>query len=78
MSLGSGIRNKPIPDPGSRGQKGTRFGSRIRIRNTDCMALIHTIFLCAAKHPEFTYHTVFQKNVQEFDLYENNAILLGH
>jgi hypothetical protein len=33
MSLGSEIRNKPIPDPGSRGQKGT--GSRIRIRNTD-------------------------------------------
>ncbi len=30
----SGIRKKPIPDPGSRGQKGT--GSRIRIRNTDC------------------------------------------
>ncbi len=29
---GPGIRNKPIPDPGSRGQKGT--GSRIRIRNT--------------------------------------------
>ncbi len=28
---GSGIRKKPIPDPGSRGQKGT--GSRIRIRN---------------------------------------------
>ncbi len=28
----SGIRQKPIPDPGSRGQKGT--GSRIRIRNT--------------------------------------------
>ncbi len=27
MSLGSGIRKKPIPDPGSRGQKGT--GSRI-------------------------------------------------
>ncbi len=24
MSLGSGIRNKPIPDPGSRGQKGTQ------------------------------------------------------
>jgi hypothetical protein len=33
MYLGSGIRKKPIPDPGSRGQKGT--GSRIRIRNTD-------------------------------------------
>jgi hypothetical protein len=30
--LGSGIQKKPIPDPGSRGQKGT--GSRIRIRNT--------------------------------------------
>ncbi len=33
---GSEIRDpekKPIPDPGSRGQKGT--GSRIRIRNTD-------------------------------------------
>ncbi len=30
---GSEIRKKPIPDPGSRGQKGT--GSRIRIRNTD-------------------------------------------
>jgi hypothetical protein len=32
MDLGSGIRKKPIPDPGSWGQKGT--GSRIRIRNT--------------------------------------------
>jgi hypothetical protein len=34
MVLGSGIRKKHIPDPGSRGQKGT--GSRIRIRNTAC------------------------------------------
>ncbi len=32
MVLGSGIRKKSIPDPGSRGQKGT--GSLIRIRNT--------------------------------------------
>jgi hypothetical protein len=32
MILGSGIRKKPIPNRGSRGQKGT--GSRIRIRNT--------------------------------------------
>jgi hypothetical protein len=32
MALGSGIRKKPIPDPGSRGQKGT--GSWIRIRNS--------------------------------------------
>jgi hypothetical protein len=29
---GSGIRKKPIPDPGCSGQKGT--GSRIRILNT--------------------------------------------
>jgi hypothetical protein len=27
MSLGSGIRNKPIPDPGSKGQKGPNPGS---------------------------------------------------
>ncbi len=33
MGLGSGIRRKPIPDPGSRGHTG--YGSRIRIRNTD-------------------------------------------
>jgi hypothetical protein len=32
MRLGAGIRKKPIPDPGSRGQNGT--GSRIWIRNT--------------------------------------------
>jgi hypothetical protein len=32
MGLGSGIRKKPIPDPGSKGLKGT--GSRIWIRNT--------------------------------------------
>jgi response regulator of citrate/malate metabolism len=34
---GSGIQKKLIPDPGSRGQKGT--GSRIRIRNTAYFAL---------------------------------------
>ncbi len=38
MVLGSGIRKKPIPDPGSRGQKGT--GSRIRIRNTEIHCLL--------------------------------------
>ncbi len=37
MGLGSEIRNKPILDPGSRGQKGT--GSRIRIRNTEFLSL---------------------------------------
>jgi hypothetical protein len=31
---GSGIRKKPIPEPGSRGQKAPNTGSRIRIRNT--------------------------------------------
>ncbi len=38
MGLGSGIRKKPIPDPGSRGQKGT--GSWIRIRNTALTVLL--------------------------------------
>jgi hypothetical protein len=33
MGLESGIRKKPMPDPGYRGQKGT--GSWIRIRNTE-------------------------------------------
>jgi hypothetical protein len=45
MVLGSGIRKKPIPDPGSRGQKGT--GSRIRIRNTGFFYLINRIQKCA-------------------------------
>jgi hypothetical protein len=39
----SGIRKKPISDPGSRGQKGT--GSRIRIRNTafNMLKLLYTV-----------------------------------
>ena len=36
----SGIRKKPIPDPGSKSQKGT--GSRIRIRNTDTKYQVST------------------------------------
>ncbi len=36
---GFGIRKKHIPDPGSRGQKGT--GSRIRIRNTGTCLVMH-------------------------------------
>ncbi len=39
MGLGSGIRKKLIPDPGSRGQKG--IGSRIRIRNTVLLSNFH-------------------------------------
>jgi hypothetical protein len=38
MGLGSGIRKKPIPDPGSRGQKST--GSRIR--NTENLSITLT------------------------------------
>jgi hypothetical protein len=31
MGLGSGIRGKrPVPDPGSEGQKGTKFSTVIR------------------------------------------------
>jgi hypothetical protein len=41
MVLGlSGIRKKPIPDPGSRGQKAPDPGSRIRIRNTAFSKLV--------------------------------------
>jgi hypothetical protein len=39
MDLGSGIRKKPIPDPGSRGQKGT--GSRIPVPDPQhCLDLV--------------------------------------
>jgi hypothetical protein len=33
MDLGPGIREKTVPEPGSKGQKGT--GPQIRIRNTE-------------------------------------------
>jgi hypothetical protein len=46
---GSGIRKKPIPDPGSRGQKGT--GSRIRIRNTGD-SYLNFFFLKYYKHKQ--------------------------
>jgi hypothetical protein len=39
---GSGIWKKPIPDPGSRGQKGT--GSRIWIRI--CNTVVYTYTVC--------------------------------
>jgi hypothetical protein len=56
MGLGSGIRKKPIPDPGSRGQKGT--GSRIRIRKTafykDKLFLLNITHLLADKKPFFS------------------------
>ena len=40
----SGIRKKPIPDPGSRGQKAPDTGSRIWIRNTDYRDLFCNLF----------------------------------
>jgi hypothetical protein len=40
---GSEIRKKPIPDPGSRGQKGT--GSWIRIRNTAVKSILEVLFV---------------------------------
>jgi hypothetical protein len=47
----SGIRNKPIPFPGSRGQKGT--GSRIRIRNTDCFLACRSFFFWDGDPPMY-------------------------
>ncbi len=46
MGLGSGIRKKPIPDPGSRGKKGT--GSRIR--NT--AFILANLQICGLGHKE--------------------------
>ncbi len=43
---GSGTREKPIPDPGSRGQKGT--GSRIRIRNTALKVTSYFVLILGA------------------------------
>jgi hypothetical protein len=55
MDLGSGIRKKPIPDPGSRGQKGT--GSRIRIRNTGYRYwLAFLLLLSSSAYAGFPYH----------------------
>jgi hypothetical protein len=45
LYLGFGIRDpgkKLVPDPGSRGQKGT--GSRIRIRNTVITGTVFNLF----------------------------------
>ena len=54
MGLGSGILEKPIPDPGSRGQKGTV--SWIRIRNTGLSRIL--IFIHPGSRILDRYHTV--------------------
>jgi hypothetical protein len=69
--VGSGIRKKPIPDPGSGGQKGT--GSRIRIRNT---AFYH-------KLPHFfavlvTHHIYIPGMYFYFSYFVNTLIFSGH
>jgi hypothetical protein len=64
--LRSGIRKKPIPDPGSRGQKGT--GSRIRIRNTGISLLqgvSETLFF-------FFYRTVHKGEIDTGEMTVNN------
>jgi hypothetical protein len=58
MGLGSGIRKKPIPDPGSRGQKGT--GSRIRIRSTAVYEESFVFFLSV-----YRYSYVFSSGVRD-------------
>jgi hypothetical protein len=60
----SGIRDKPILDPGSRGQKGT--GSRIRIRNTD-------FYVCS---PPFCSHK-FRK-IDNYFIFEQVQRKLSH
>jgi hypothetical protein len=58
MGLGSGIRKKPIPDPGSRGQKGT--GSRIRIRNTAFKTAKKFFFIMLLFEDRYIY-IIFQR-----------------
>ncbi len=68
IGLGSGIRKKPIPDPGSRGQKGT--GSRIR--NTDVNGRHLKKIDLAACVPEFIHwrqSVMLAFSPQVWDLY---------
>jgi hypothetical protein len=60
----SGIRKKPIPDPGSRGQKGT--GSRIRIRNTGFLNKIPN-FLIKNQDPDSTKAWINPNSINTFE-----------
>jgi hypothetical protein len=55
----SGIRKKSIPDPGSRGQKGT--GSRIRIRNTDFDIFFPRQLSTLSRHAEEMFGNLFSE-----------------
>jgi hypothetical protein len=72
---GSGIRKKPIPYPGSRGQKGN--GSRIRIRNTaSLVATSHLRFLFAyGAVPTLPNSQKAEYKTEEYS--ENNASIGG-
>ena len=52
-----GIRKKPIPDPGSRGQKGT--GSRFRIRNTVSNTELYNLFFLIFYVSKYLYKKKF-------------------
>jgi hypothetical protein len=52
MVLGSGIRKKPIPNPGSRGQIGTGSGSATLLRR---LAFILIVRIAQARGDAFTW-----------------------
>ncbi len=63
--LGSGKNLFRIPDPGSRGQKGT--GSRIRIRNTGFYnKKFHFEFFCLRWSLKNTYFSLLRCRIQSF------------
>ncbi len=72
MSLGSGIRNKPIPDPGSGGQKGPNPGSGSATLRKTAKTLIgqgrHStaiqhFFVCLLKRRGYIFYTGAQQCV---------------
>jgi hypothetical protein len=67
----SGIRKEPIPDPGSRGQKGTR--SRIRIRNT--VFILKILFFAMLK---FYLQALFQPAQHIYEKREGSRAGSGH
>ncbi len=64
----SGIRKKTIPDPGSRGQKGT--GSRIRIRNTGIQI---GFLLSSCKNRKKNHYFYFLRLLNDFSSLKNDV-----